>query len=295
MSVNELLDGEGHRESWQQRRSRALAALQQAETATGVRSRAGMVGSGRSGVTTASPARHADASAAGGGDDRRLPVPAVFAPVIGGIARGDVTSICDSQSLLVAFVAAAARPATGPLWVAMIGAPEVGMAAAAEAGMDLGRSVLIPDPGPGAASVAAAAVDGFDVVVIGTNAHLSEATRRSLLHRVRHRQIVLLATQSWPGSALTVRTTGRQWQGVGRGEGLLQQQHLDVHLTGCGLDHAMRVSLAAGGRTDRLGGSQHSQHSRWAAAGDRPELHGGAHASTAQVQMSETVPVSRVS
>ena len=61
----------------------------------------------------------------------------------------------------------AGRPVGGGSWVAAVGVPTLGLAAAAGFGVDLGRLVLVAPPPPGEwATVVATLLDAFDVVVV---------------------------------------------------------------------------------------------------------------------------------
>ena len=77
---------------------------------------------------------------------------------------GSAIGVAGSTALLLALVGAAGA---GEKWTAIVGMPSLGVAAAAEFGIDLRRLVLIPEPGPQAAGVLAAIIDGFDVVAAG--------------------------------------------------------------------------------------------------------------------------------
>jgi hypothetical protein len=63
-----------------------------------------------------------------------------------------------STSLLFAVLAEASTQGT---WCGLVGMPEVGVVAAAEAGLVLSRVALIPDPGPDLAAVTSALLDGL--------------------------------------------------------------------------------------------------------------------------------------
>ncbi len=177
-----------------------------------------------------------------------LPVPAPFRPVIAGLPAGGAVRVEGSLSLLLAFAAAATSgPERGEAWVAVVGMPDLCLAAAVEAGLDLNRIVIVPDPGERSAPVVAAAVDGFEVVLLGPAAGLRPGELRSLLHRVRHRSGLLLTTEPCPGAALAVRAIGRTWRGIEQGYGLLTAQELRVRISGRGVDRELRVGLGREG------------------------------------------------
>src|SRR5579859_3379988 len=64
----------------------------------------------------------------------------------GGLRRGSVVAASDGWGLLCLTLAAEAV-ASGA-WCAVAGVPEVGVAAAAGAGLDPARLLLVPEPGP---------------------------------------------------------------------------------------------------------------------------------------------------
>jgi len=72
-------------------------------------------------------------------------------------------------------------------WCALVSHPDLGLAAALDAGVDPSRCVMVPDPGSDAGAVLGAVADGFDVVVVGACTALSDRDRRALSQRVRHR------------------------------------------------------------------------------------------------------------
>src|SRR5436305_13342772 len=74
----------------------------------------------------------------------------------GGLVRGSVVTV---DSLAVALALLAAPSAAGG-WCAVAGVPELGLAAAADAGVDLQRFVVVPSPGEQWAVTIATLLDG---------------------------------------------------------------------------------------------------------------------------------------
>lgn len=192
----------------------------------------------------------APASAALG---RLLPVLPPLRPLLpgGGLRRGTTvevaTELSGASSLLLALLAGASQAGS---WCAVVGAPDLGAAAAQEAGVDLDRLVLVPSPGPGWARAAAALLDGFDVVAVhppapaaspagraashaASHAAGPTADQRALAGRARHHGAVLLSLGTWPGADLRLSVTASAWEGLGDGHGRLR---------------ARRVAVSAGGR-----------------------------------------------
>jgi hypothetical protein len=170
--------------------------------------------------------------------DRFLPVPDALVPLVpsGGVRRGSAVQVKGSTSLLLALAAAACRDGA---WCAVVGLPDLGLASAREHGLALERVALVPAPGADTPGVLSAAIDGFDVVVLGDVPHLVERDRRRLASRLRQREAVLLTTTAWPGVELTISMTRSSWGGLGQGHGSLRGREATIRVGGRG---------AAGGR-----------------------------------------------
>lgn len=149
----------------------------------------------------------------------------------GRLPRGAMTSVRGSNALLLAVLATDHKPGE---WSAIVGAPTLGMLAAAQAGLELERLVLIPDPGPAAADVLAALVDGFDQVVIGPDARLAPSDRRRILARARDRDVALIDPQNPESATLTLDVDHRTWTGTDDGAGYLKTQTLHLERSGRG-------------------------------------------------------------
>ncbi|WP_179211034.1 hypothetical protein [Cellulomonas iranensis] len=161
-----------------------------------------------------------------------LPVPPPLADLLpDGLRRGATTTVLGSTSLALGVLAHAC--ASGA-WAVAVGHPRLGLLAAAQAGVDLARFALVPDPGPDAATVLAALVDGIDVVLVGPDAPLSDADRRRLSARARERGAALVTTVAWPGAHVVLEAGAARWSGVGAGDGRLRTCALTVRRTGRG-------------------------------------------------------------
>ncbi len=180
-----------------------------------------------------------------------LPVPEAVAPVLpeGALRRGTAAQVSGSTSLLLLMAAAACAVPGEEIWCAVVAMPDVGLAAAAEAGLDLQRTVVVPRPGPDAAAVLGALIDGFDVVVLGRCPALSDADRRAIGHRLRTREAVLLSGAVWPGAQVVLEVGERAWFGVGDGDGVLTGREATVtgYARGMGASRAVRVRMPAEG------------------------------------------------
>ncbi|MFJ7216099.1 hypothetical protein [Amycolatopsis sp. NPDC098790] len=153
----------------------------------------------------------------------------------GGLKRGTTVSVRGATSLALALLAAATRDGS---WAAVTGLPELGLAAAAELGVDLERIALVPHPGAELTGVLSALVDGFDLVLLGPVGVRPELARR-LAGRVRNRGTVLLAVGPWPGADVELRVTGRRWHGL-TADGYGHLRTREVAATSAGRGAAVR-------------------------------------------------------
>jgi hypothetical protein len=179
-----------------------------------------------------------------GADARVLPVLAPLAALLpdGGLRRGTtvaVTGAAGATSLMLALLAeASARGA----WVGVVGRPDLGLVAAAEAGIALHRLALVPCPGTDLVAVAAALLDGLDLVVVAGRVQHS-GDRKRLDARARQQGAVLLPLGSWPGSDLELVCEHGRWRGVDAEEGdlgRLTAREVRVQLRGRGVVSAGR-------------------------------------------------------
>ncbi|WP_410675412.1 hypothetical protein [Amycolatopsis sp. cmx-4-68] len=173
-----------------------------------------------------------------------LPVtPALAKLVPGGLRRGTAVSASGSTALVLALLAEATREGS---WASITGMPEVGVAAAAELGIELERLALIPDLGAEVAAVLSALIDGFDLVVLGPA--IARGMQAPLAHRlagrVRNRGAVLLAAGPWPGADLELSVSNRRWRGL-TDDGFGHLEFRDVVATRRGRGVATRPSTVA--------------------------------------------------
>ncbi len=190
--------------------------------------------------------------------ERTLPVPAELAGLFaeGGLVRGRALSCRGRAATSLAVTLAAPTIAAGS-WMAAIDVPELGLDAAAEAGVALERIVRVDTTGSalsgaGAgggrvmasprhrawADAVAAAADGFDIVLTSSTGigagKLSPAVARNVLTRVRQRGAVLLVLGD-PGALEVdgvVDAGNVRWSGLGAGSGHLRHRRLDVVASG---------------------------------------------------------------
>lgn len=197
---------------------------------------------------------------------RVLPVHPRLADLLpdGGLRTGTTVVVRGSTSLLLTLLAEASRDGA---WTVLVGYPAAGMAAAADAGCDLARTLVVPLPagsGVDAPAVLAALIDGMDVVVIGPEVALLDQDRRRLTARARERGTVLVAagpapvsgvrpsvrgargtretrgarqdggSTGWAGAHVVLEATAGDWTGIDQGAGWLRRRTLRVRRTGRG-------------------------------------------------------------
>lgn len=176
--------------------------------------------------------------------DRLLPVVPWLAGVLpGGLPRGTTVAVSGVAPTSVA-LALAAGPSAAGSWVAALAMPDLGAAAAAEAGVALRRFALVPDPGDEWSSVTAALLDGVDLVMARPPPRLRPRDARRLVTRARERGAVLVAVGEWPeGANLRIEVTAVRWDGIERGHGHLTAREMEVVASGRGAASRERRSL----------------------------------------------------
>lgn len=164
----------------------------------------------------------------------RPPFPVVepLAPLLPeGLRPGSVVAVQGSMALLLALLAAAtARGA----WAALIGIEDLGVLAAAEAGVVVQRLALIPQPGPDLAPVAAALLDGVALVALAGADRILPGARRTLTARARQHGSVLLSLGRWPGADVELDCHAEAWHGAEAGHGRLRSREVVVRAVGRG-------------------------------------------------------------
>ena len=179
-------------------------------------------------------------------DQRVLPVLPAIEELLPsrGLRRGSIVQVDGLVGATSMALAVAAGPTRAGSWVACVGADELGWAAAAEAGVDMDRLVVVRTPPESWATVAAALVDAFDVVLCGFDRAPSMVESRRLQARARERGAVLVvvgglrggvgpARRGWPGAAdLGLTVVEARWQGLGDGWGNLRSRLVTVEISG---------------------------------------------------------------
>jgi hypothetical protein len=191
-------------------------------------------------------------------DQRTIPVlPALEELLPGrGLQRGSTVQVGGPVGATALALAMAAGPTRAGSWVACVGLPELGWAAAAEVGVDLERVAVVRTPAQSWPTVTAALVDAFDVVLCGLGHAPSAADARRLTARARERGSVLILVggrtagagpvrRVWPEVAdVELAVLRSEWSGIGRGWGRLSQRRITLEVGGRrGLSRSRRVDL----------------------------------------------------
>ena len=135
------------------------------------------------------------------------------------------TYAVDSAALALALAAGASRAGE---WVGFAGCADFGVEAAAELGIELTRTVLVPDPGEHWLEVTAALVDVLRVVVLRPPASVDERTAGILDSRLRTRSSVLVVHGDWPRVEARLSVEESLWSGPAAGTGQLHERRARV-------------------------------------------------------------------
>jgi hypothetical protein len=171
-------------------------------------------------------------------DPNALPVAPPLAGLFpgAGLRRGSTVAIPEPDGATSLLLALLAEASTAGAWVGIVGRPDLGMVAAAEAGLVLERVALVPAPGADLVAVTMALLDGMDIVAVapgGPVAPFAEvrgappvvvraAERQRLAARARQRGAVLMALGPWAGADLELHCSDRGWAGLTAGRGRLR-------------------------------------------------------------------------
>jgi len=151
-------------------------------------------------------------------------------PTLPGLAdlvplHGGATYAVDTASLAMALAAGASQAGE---WVGFAGCADFGVEAAVELGIELSRTVLVPDPGEHWLEVTAALVDVLRVVVLRPPASVDGRSAAILDSRLRTRSAVLVVHGNWPRVAARVCVERSGWSGPVAGMGQLQERRARV-------------------------------------------------------------------
>ena len=170
--------------------------------------------------------------------ERYLPVDDALAALLpeAGLVRGRALGCSGPAAWSLAFALVARAVAEGA-WVAVVGVPAVGVEAAGDLGVPLGRVVVVDvDGGPSVwAERVAAAADGFELVVTHPPVGAERVVRR-VRQRLQSNGVVLVAvdpaTVPSMGCDLDLVTSRIAWHGIGQGAGHLVARRALVKVGG---------------------------------------------------------------
>jgi hypothetical protein len=140
------------------------------------------------------------------------------------IRTGEAYAV-DSPSLAMALVAG---PSQAGEWIAFVGVPDLGLEAAAQFGIDLDRTVVVPRPGELWLSVTAGLLDVATVVVVNPPVPVAAQQAERLKSRLRMKDAALVCWGDWPRSDATLTITESSWVGLGHGHGRLTARRIVV-------------------------------------------------------------------
>lgn len=161
--------------------------------------------------------------------DRTLPTaPALAGLLPGGALTVGGSYVVDGSTTLA--LALLREPSRAGSWCAVVGMPDLGVEAAATAGIELERLVLVPRPGEQWLAVVSALVDAIDVVLVQppARARVGEAMAARLAARLRQREGVLVSTRPWPRAEARLAVVESDWAGLGAGFGRLAARQVTV-------------------------------------------------------------------
>ena len=142
-----------------------------------------------------------------------------------GLRPGSAYSLGPSLTLLFALLA---PPSQAGSWCGVVGMPEFGAEAAARVGVELDRTVLIPDPGSRWLAVTATIAEVLPVVAVRPPSRARDGDVTRLAARLRERGAVLLVQGTWPQTEAMIDVSDPEWTGVGDGHGYLAARELTV-------------------------------------------------------------------
>jgi len=157
----------------------------------------------------------------------------------GALRTGAAYSVSGSTHLAMALLAG---PSAAGAWCGVAGVPTFGAEAAAATGVDLSRTILVPDLGDQWTAVLAALIDVLAVIVVRPPLPVAGADAARLGARLRQRGATLVCLGEWPRSEAQLAVTDSDWLGLGAGHGHLLARRVTVTAS----------SRAGGGRRVQL-------------------------------------------
>src|ERR1700691_2499273 len=166
-------------------------------------------------------------------DEAVLPLlPALRGLLPGGALRRGSVVAAGPWSLLCLALAAGASAAGA--WCAVVGLPQLGVAAAAAAGLDPDRMLLIADPGTGWPQVVASLLDGCELVLLRPPDRPPAQVRRRIEATVRRFGGVLAVAGGGDRAPGRLSIAPQEWTGLRTGHGRVRARRVQVVADGRG-------------------------------------------------------------
>lgn len=176
----------------------------------------------------------------------------------GGLRRGTVTALSGGPAAVSLAMGLVVAAVSSGRWMAVVGAPSVssgrddsgalGLSAAREMGLPLERLVMVDVPprdrpgddgrpsggeGIGWATVVAACLDAFEVVLTWPPRRAPVSDGRRLAARLRERGSVMLTMGDGPFQPdLRLEVVEAAWMGLGHGHGHLRERRVTIEAVG---------------------------------------------------------------
>jgi hypothetical protein len=143
----------------------------------------------------------------------------------GGLRPGSAYSLTGAGALLLALLA---EPSREGHWCGVVGMPDFGAEAAAQAGVALDRLALVPEPAEQWLATTAALLEALPIVAVRPTGRVSEGDAAKLMSRLRDREAVLLVDGPWPRAEAQLSVSKLRWSGIGVGCGYLSSREVTV-------------------------------------------------------------------
>ena len=168
----------------------------------------------------------------------------------GGLARGAVTAMADCPAAVVDILAHVT--ANGGC-AAVVGYPNLALAAVVAAGGELSRLIIVPDPAPHVGAVLSTLAEGVDLVVYVPVQRVTPTFARPVEARLRKSSCALLSCGApWPGARLNLDVQVAGVHGLGRGSGRIRSISVAGRVWGKG-QPPQRIAAELTGRRDSAG------------------------------------------
>ena len=150
-------------------------------------------------------------------------------PALAGVLQLQTGSTYAVESASLATMLLAGPSAEGA-WCGVVGSTELGLEAAAAAGVELSRTILVPDPGDAWLEATAALLDVLGVVLVRPPTQVGAADAARLSARLRQRGSVLVVWGEWPRCDARLGLSDVEWVGLGSGHGHLRARQATVEV-----------------------------------------------------------------